>query len=520
MDHVAIHTSTALTGSTIRHKALRAWLPSVIALAIVSGAFGVAFWTEITAAVRVWMDSTAYNHCFLVLPLIGILLWARRRVVANAHPSSMPGALLFLPGLALLWSAAALLDVLEAEQLLVVALFEVLVLAILGWRLFRALLAPALFLFFLVPFGAFLVPTLQRFTAAFATSGLSLVGVPVIADGLVIEIPEGSFEVVEACAGLRFLIASAVFGCFFATLVYRSKLTRIFFILLSILVPILGNGVRVFGLILLAHFQGNATAIEADHVIYGWAFFSLLTLFLIAIGLMLPDRLNLAAVRSPENSGSFRPSSGLRVGVIVGAALAIIAVGPVWLRIFEPASAAPIQARLADLAPGTDWVKAPDDPAGWWPLWQGADQIFPTTYRDGDMSASAYIVRYRVGFHDKPISRMLSAIADPEIWKIADTGRVFVPIEGQTVAVNTAMLRRQGFSRSVWWFYVIDGQVTASSLEARLLHARAALLSGQHVQAFVAISAAAIDLPPDNSTLRTFLKSFHAQQAAASSPSS
>src|SRR5438067_4940759 len=278
MESMAIDTSTALIGSNSRGDALRAWLPSLIALAVASGVFGFAFGTEIAAAVRVWMDSTAYNHCFLVPPLIGILLWTRRKVVASAHPSPMPGALLLLPGLALFWAAAALLDVLEAEQLLVVGLFDVLLLAILGWRSFRALLAPVLFLFFLVPFGAFLVPSLQRFTAAFATNGLSLVGIPVFADGLVIQIPEGSFEVAEACAGLRFLIASVVFGCFFATIVYRSKLRRSFFVMLSVIIPVLANGIRAFGLILAAHLVGNAAAVEADHVIYGWGFFTLVTL--------------------------------------------------------------------------------------------------------------------------------------------------------------------------------------------------------------------------------------------------
>jgi exosortase A len=517
MDPLAIDTATALIGSDSRRNALRTWLPSLIALAVASGVFGLAFRTEIAAAVRVWVDSTAYNHCFLVLPLIGILLWTRRKVVASAHPSPLPGALLLLPVLALLWAAAALLDVLEATQLLLVGLFEVLLLVILGWRVFRTLLAPGLFLFFLVPFGAFLVPSLQRFTAAFATNGLSLVGIPVFADGLVIEIPEGSFEVAEACAGLRFLIASVVFGCFFATIVYNSKSRRLFFIFLSIIVPILANGVRAFGLILLAHFEGNATAVEADHVIYGWVFFTLITLLLIAIGLIVPDRLNQVAIPSPAISGSYRASSGLRVGVIVCAALAIIAVGPVWLRILEPASAAPLEARLADLAPGTAWLRAPDDSAGWRPIVQGADDISPTTYRDGDMSANAYIVRYRSGARGKPISRMFSAIADPKIWQLVDTGRVLVSIEGQTVAVNTAMLNRQGVSRSVWWFYVIDGQVTASSLEARILHARAGLFRGQHVEAFVAISAAATNSAQDNSTLRRFLSSFRPQQAIASS---
>ena len=92
-------------GSRLLH-----FTPSLIALAVASGVFGFAFGTEIAAAVRVWMDSTAYNHCFLVPPLIGILLWTRRKVVASAHPSPMPRALLLAPGLALLWAAAALLD--------------------------------------------------------------------------------------------------------------------------------------------------------------------------------------------------------------------------------------------------------------------------------------------------------------------------------------------------------------------------------------------------------------------------
>ena len=81
----------------------------------------------------------------------------------------------------------------EAEQLIIVALFEALVLAIVGPHVFRALLAPLLFLFFLVPFGAFLVPILQQITLAFAVSGLKIAGIPVFADGISIEIPGGAF---------------------------------------------------------------------------------------------------------------------------------------------------------------------------------------------------------------------------------------------------------------------------------------------------------------------------------------
>ena len=205
------------------------------------------------------------------------------------RPAPSWWALALLPPASALWLAAALLDVLEAEQLSVVLLFEILLLAMLGWRVFHALLAPLLFLFFLVPFGAFLVPLLQTFTAAFTVQGLELLGIPVFADGFIIQIPAGTFEVAEACAGLRFLIASIVFGCFFATVVYRSRWRRTAFIALSIVLPIVANGFRALGLVLLGHLMGDAASAMADHILYGWLFFTIVTLVLIAIGISFKE---------------------------------------------------------------------------------------------------------------------------------------------------------------------------------------------------------------------------------------
>src|SRR5690242_4299817 len=269
---------------------LRAWITVLGSLLITAAVFSFLFWLEIRSAVRVWLGSTAYNHCFLVLPMAAMLVWLRRPILARLRPSYAPWALLLVLGLSAVWFFAALLDVLEAEQLLIIAIFEALVLAIVGLRVFKALLAPLLFLFFLVPFGAFLVPTLQSITVAFAVNGLKLVGIPVFADGISIEIPEGHFEVVEACAGLRFLVASIVFGCFFATIMYNSRMRRAAFIGLSIVLPIIANGFRAFGLILLAHLEGSAASALADHVLYGWGFFTLVTLLLIAIGMGFAER--------------------------------------------------------------------------------------------------------------------------------------------------------------------------------------------------------------------------------------
>src|SRR5947208_1505435 len=60
--------------------------------------------------------------------------------------------------------------------------------------------------------------------------------------------------------------------------------------LYSIVLPIIANGFLAIGLIVLAHLQGNGASALADHILYGWVFFTLVTLLLIAIGMTFAER--------------------------------------------------------------------------------------------------------------------------------------------------------------------------------------------------------------------------------------
>ena len=121
--------------------------------------------------------------------------------------------------------------------------------AVLGGTVYRRLIAPFLYLYFLVPSGDYLIPTLQDFTGRFAVAGIQLLSIPVYSDGNTIEIPAGTFTVAEACAGLRFLVASIALGVFYATEIYDSWLRRTIFIALCVIVPVIANGLRAFGLL-------------------------------------------------------------------------------------------------------------------------------------------------------------------------------------------------------------------------------------------------------------------------------
>ena len=441
-----------------------------------------------------WTDSTAYNHCFLVLPLAGFLLWERRAVISAVSPRPVLWPLLTMPLLSAIWFLAAVLDIQEGRQLVMVAMFQLVLLAALGPCLFWQLLAPFLFLFFLVPSGAFLVPSLQTITADIAVAGLQFLHIPVFSDGYMIEIPEGPFEIAEACAGLRFLIASSVFGCFFAVVMYRSFLKRVLFIIMSLAVPIVANGLRALGIIVLAHLEGSAAAVEADHILYGWVFFTLVIMILIAIGMAFAEKPGWSPPIRPTTMG--KPSLW-RLAVVVPAAVLLALAGPAYayhLNSLFPVGSLP-RAESPHVAPA--WYSLSGALPNWHPVVHGADREFLEGF---EQQGSGIVVRYIALYHLRTIGNTLTTIenrlADDIDWRIAERGEATLSFGGEKITVTSAEIVSGPRRRLVWSFYIVDGRITDRLFEAKLLQARAVLLRRTLVAAFVAVSAS-MDDPSD-----------------------
>jgi exosortase A len=486
------------------------WRPALILIGIASIVFGIAFRQEMIGAVRVWIGSTAYNHCFLVLPLAGFLLWERRAVISSVSPRPALWPLLGMPALSAIWLLAVVLDIQEGRQLVVMAMFQVVLLVALGPRVFWRLLAPFLFLFFLVPSGAFLVPSLQTITADIAVAGLRFLHIPVFSDGYMIEIPEGPFEIAEACAGLRFLIASSVFGCFFAVVMYRSFLRRILFIIMSVVVPIVANGLRALGIIVLAHLEGSAAAVEADHILYGWVFFTLVMMILIAIGMAFAEK---PGWRPPVRSTTIDKTSLWRFAVAVSAAVLLALTGPTYayrLDSLFPVAELP-QADSPHVAPS--WHSLSGALPSWHPLVHGADREFLEEFEQP--GSSGIVVRYVALYRLRAIGNMLTTtenrLADDGAWRIAERGDAVFSLGGEKIAVTSAEIVSGPHRRLVWSFYIVDGRITARLFEAKLLQARTVLLQRARVAALVAVSASMDD--PSNPAEEQLIRFLAASQS-------
>lgn len=287
---------------------------------------GALFSREVLAAVHTWNTSTAYNHCFLVIPITLYLWWDRRVDLVGIPPNLMPVAVVLALPLTLTWLISERLGIMEGRQLVAVSFAELLVLVVVGKRLWWALAGPLLYLYFLVPFGEFLTPKLQDITTWLIRDGLHILGVPAYIDGYIIDIPQGRFFVAEACAGLRFLIASSAFGCLYALMIYRSPMRRGLFILVSVIVPIIANGLRGLGIVYLGYTLNDAQAAAADHIIYGWVFFSAVILLLIAVGLPFRQDNIPARAATPPSQATNPPfplslAMATALGVVVLAAI-------------------------------------------------------------------------------------------------------------------------------------------------------------------------------------------------------
>ncbi|HEU5480480.1 MAG TPA: exosortase A, partial [Candidatus Tumulicola sp.] len=266
-------------------RAAPGWPRALVALGVVLAVTVAAYFGTAAGMVAIWARSETFAHGFVVVPIALWLVWRMRSRLREIEPQPSWLPLPFMAGAGFAWLAGEVGAVNALTQFAFVAMLVLAVPATLGLRVARAMLFPLGFLFFAVPFGEFLLPTLMAYTADFTIAAVRLTGVPVLREGLqVFSVPNGRWSVVEACSGVRYLIASVVVGTLFAYLNYRTMRRRLAFVGVSIAVPIAANWIRAYMIVMLGYLSDNKIATGVDHIIYGWLFFGLVMLIMFWIG--------------------------------------------------------------------------------------------------------------------------------------------------------------------------------------------------------------------------------------------
>lgn len=452
----------------------------------------VGYYQTTWSIVSIWERSQTFAHGFLILPISAYLIWTQRKRLASLQHKPNPLALLALGALGFGWLLATLASVQVLEQYFLVAMIPAAVWAILGNRVAWAIAFPLAYLLLAVPFGDVFIPPLIDFTADFTVHALQLTGIPVYREGNFFTVPSGNWSVVEACSGLRYLIASFTLGTLYAYLTYHSLKRRLAFITLSVIVPIIANGIRAYMIVMIGHLSGMRLAVGVDHLIYGWIFFGFVMLLLFWIGSFWREHESASNTPPPEITSAIPGSKTSLKGVAL-AACACIAVAFIWPVYAAYLENRPARGEVPEIeVPGMagKWEGSTSQASDWKPSYVGAPVRFLQGYRNAGHPVSVYIAYFR---NQRQGSELINSenVLVPEsahTWHNVREDTRGISLGSRQMTIKQNQLHSPSTKLLVWRWYWLGGEQTASPYLAKAILAKNMLLGGSDDGAEVIIA--------------------------------
>jgi len=441
------------------------------------------------SVVEIWDSSETFAHGYVILPITLWLVWRKRAALAQVRPQPFWPAMVLLLACGFGWLLAQLGDVQVVRQYTFAAMIPLSVVAVLGLNVARTIAFPLFYILLAVPFGDVFIDPLIDHTADFTIAALQWTGIPVLREGNNFTIPSGSWSVVEACSGLRYLIASITLGALYAHLSYRSWRRQALFMVVAVLVPIVANWLRAYMIVMIGHLSGMELAVGVDHLIYGWLFFGLVMFLMFWIGSFWredEDRSAPMASGTDAQAGQLAQSDpadpALTRRIMIASAVAILcmAIWPFYESWLQRANHNPQAAQLSLPASGA-WQPAQAF-SDWRPAFSAPQLQWGEAYRHeaGQTSdqAALLVLYYRNQQQDSRLITSTNRITASEnfTWLVTGSAGRSETVGDRTLGVREYRLRNQNQRLLVWHWYWIDQRFITNDYLGKLLQAKEKLL--------------------------------------------
>lgn len=250
-----------------------AWLQAAILAIVVAVLYrGIA-----VKLVKDWYELPDFSHGFLIPFFVAYILWDKREALA-ATPvrPSWAGLPVVLLGLFVL-----LVGVFGADLFLSRISFVVLVCGLVwtlaGLPMLREVRFSLFVLILAIPLPTLILNRitfpLQLFASRLSSMALPVLGVPVLQDGNVIQLPTMQLEVAEACSGIRSLLSLFTLAVIYGYLLEKSPRKRVILALSSIPIAVAANVARIVGTGLCVQYWNPDKAVGFFHEFSGWLMF-------------------------------------------------------------------------------------------------------------------------------------------------------------------------------------------------------------------------------------------------------
>ncbi len=413
---------------------------------------------------RTWNNDDSFTHGFLIIPISFWLIWQHKTTLDKLSLSPEPKAILLIFLSSFSWYIARIADIQVIMQFSLIAIILSSLLTLSGFKIFKLLLFPFLFLFLSVPFGKDLIPVLMDFTANFTVYLISALGIPIYQDGLYFTLPSGNWSVVEACSGLNYLIASITLGLLYAYQMYTNNYKRSLFVIVIIAISILANGFRAFGIVMIGHLSKMQYGTGDDHTFYGWIFYGLVIFLIFYIGSFWGDEPSNKNIEINETHK--KTSTGkLTIMSLTGLIIIFLPTSNLLLSDDKNTPNTTIEMTLPDNF--NEWQFTPDRTLNWKPNFTQTQNTIHQVYQYGHdllQVSIAYYPKQQQGSEAINSSNILLDKKSPQ-WHVNSTNE----LQTESTYVKESELSTADTKLLVWNWYQVGDYLTPNPYIAKLL---------------------------------------------------
>jgi len=234
--------------------------------------------------VKDWYADPNYSHGFLIIPIALFIFIKYHKDLTFPDKTNKWGMAVLFLGLAMLIIGSAAAEFFTVRVSLVVCISGI-GLSLLGWSNFKQAWFVFFLLLFMIPIPGIIYYSatmpMQLLSSKAAYGLLQLVGIPATRAGNIINLPNYSLEVAEACSGLRSLVTLLALGAIYARFTLNGVWRPIILFLATIPIAICANIFRIFITGVGAHLISPKVAESFLHEISG------IMVFLIALALII-----------------------------------------------------------------------------------------------------------------------------------------------------------------------------------------------------------------------------------------
>lgn len=269
-----------------------AWLP----YAVIAALLVVIYFRIAGKLIYDWYTIPDYSHGFLVPLFAGYLIWDKRKTLsATPVQQTWRGLSLVVTGIIFLILGVYGVELFTTRMSFIV-LMGGLIWTFFGSKMLRELRFPLLVLILAIPIPAIIFNhitfPLQLLASRIASDILPMLGVPVLQEGNIIQLPVMRLEVAEACSGIRSLMSLFALAVFYGYFLERTTTRRSILAIASIPIAVAANVFRIVGTGLCVQYWDPDKALGFFHEFSGWVMFviSLCCLYLVhrVMQLILP----------------------------------------------------------------------------------------------------------------------------------------------------------------------------------------------------------------------------------------